>query len=81
MKTKHGDVVVLVMPGVSVVYLGPVKNDGEGLDAIQERFIATPALQGLAEARAITRQTGGRVLRWMRDESEPHLWMGAEPQH
>ena len=38
MTTKGGDVVVLVMPGVSVVYLGKVLNDGEGLDTIRERF-------------------------------------------
>lgn len=78
MQTKDGDVVVLVMPGVSVVYLGAVMKDGEGLDVIKERFVATPALRGLAEARAIARQTGGRVLRWMRDETEPHLWIGPE---
>lgn len=74
--------VVLVMPGVSVVYLGAVLKDGEGLDVIKERFTVMPAIQGLADAQAITRQTGGRILKWMRGASEPDLWIAAEkPAH
>ena len=78
MTTKGGDVVVLVMPGISVVYMATVMQDGEGLDVIKERFTATPALKALADAQAITRQTGGRILKWMRNASEPDLWITAE---
>jgi len=73
--TKGGDVVLLVMPGISVVYVGPVLEDGEGLDVIKERFTATPAMQALTEAQAITRQTGGRILKWMRGATEPDIWL------
>jgi len=73
-QTKGGDVVVLVMPGVSVVYLGEVHQDGEGLDSIKERFTATSARQALADARAITRKSGGRILKWMKGANEPDLW-------
>lgn len=76
--TKGGDVVLLVMPGISVVYLGPVLEDGEGLDVIKERFTATPAVQALTDARAITRHTGGRILKWMRGATEPDLWVSAD---
>ena len=69
---------LFVMPGISVVYLGPVLEDGEGLDVIKERFIATPAVRALADAQAITRQTGGRILKWMRDAPEPDLWISAD---
>ena len=79
MTTKGGDVVLLVMPGISVVYLGPVLKDGEGLDVIKERFTATPSKQALTEAQAITRQTGGRILKWMRGATEPDLWIPADP--
>lgn len=78
--TKGGDVVLLVMPGISVVYLGPVLEDGEGLDVIKERFTATPATNALHEAQAITRQTGGRILKWMRGATEPDLWVPAAPK-
>lgn len=78
MTTKGGDVVLLVMPGISVVYMAPVMEDGEGLDVIKERFTAAPASQALADAQAITRQTGGRILKWMRDASEPDLWVTAQ---
>lgn len=74
MRTRGGDVVVLVMPGVSVVYLGEVHKDGEGLDSIKERFTATSARQALADARAITSKSGGRILKWMKGANEPDLW-------
>ena len=80
MTTRGGDVVVLVMPGISVAYVAPVMHDGEGLDVIKERFTAAPAAQALADAQAIARQTGGRVLKWMKDASEPAVWVAAE-QH
>ena len=73
-KTRGGDVVVLVMRGVSVVYLGAVHKDGEGLDAIKERFTVSSSVRALADAQAITRETGGRVLKWMSGASEPDLW-------
>ena len=74
MTTRIGDVVVLVMPGVSVAYLGPVHKDGEGLDVIKERFTATTRRKALIDARAITKATGGRVLKWMKGANEPDLW-------
>lgn len=74
MKTRDGDVVVLVMRGVSVCYLGPVCADGEGLDAIKERFTATTALRACSDAQAMTRLTGGRVLKWVNGAAEPDLW-------
>lgn len=74
MKTKDGDVVVLVMRGVSVCYLGAVHKDGEGLDAIKERFTATNAIRAFADAQSITKVTGGRVLKWMSGAPEPDLW-------
>jgi hypothetical protein len=73
-KTRGGDVVVLVMRGVSVVYLGAVHKDGEDLDVIKERFTVSSSGRALADAEAITRQTGGRVLKWMIGASEPDLW-------
>jgi hypothetical protein len=76
--TRGGDVVVLVMPGISVAYVAPVIKDGEGLDTIKERFTATPAVKALADAQAITRLTGGRILKWMRNASEPDLWVTTE---
>ena len=74
MTTKGGDVVVLVMPGMSVVYLARVIRDGEGMDTIRERFITSLPTKGLAEARAMARTTGGRVLQWMNGASEPNPW-------
>lgn len=78
MKTKGGDVVVYMMPGVSVAYLGAVHKDGEDLDAIKERFTAKPARQALIEAQTMTRSTGGRILKWMKGASEPDLWPTSE---
>jgi hypothetical protein len=72
--TRGGDVVVLVMPGISVVYLGRVIQDGEGLDTIKERFITSLRTKALAEARAMAEGTGGRVLQWMSGASEPDPW-------
>ena len=66
--------VVLVMPGISVVYLGRVIQDGEGLDTIRERFITSLHTKALAEARAMAEGTGGRVLQWMNGASEPNPW-------
>lgn len=77
MTTKHGDVVVLVMPGISVCYLGPVYRDGEGLDVIKERFTAATPRQALTQAKAITKTTGGRVLKWMKGANEPDIWPAA----
>jgi hypothetical protein len=74
LKTRDGDVVVLVMRGVSVVYLGAVHRDGEGLDSIKERFTATNAIRALADAQEMTKVTGGRVLRWVSGAPEPDLW-------
>jgi hypothetical protein len=72
--TRGGDVVVLVMPGISVVYLARVIQDGEGMDTIKERFITSLRTKGLAEARAMAQSTGGRVLQWMNGASEPSPW-------
>jgi hypothetical protein len=72
--TKGGDVVVLVMPGVSIVYLGAVLEDGEGLDVIKERFYAASQRDAILEARAITRATGGRILKWMKGANAPDVW-------
>jgi hypothetical protein len=72
--TKGGDVVVLVMPGISVVYLARVIKDGEGMDTIKERFITSLRTKALAEARAMAEGTGGRVLQWMNGASEPSPW-------
>lgn len=74
MQPKDGDVVVLVMPGVSVVYMAQVRRDGETFDAIKERFSAITPTRALVDAQAITRITGGRILRWMKDANEPELW-------
>lgn len=74
MQIKAGDVVILVMPGVSVVYLAEVSHDGEGFDAFKERFTAISSGRALHDAQAITRRTGGRVLRWMKDATGPELW-------
>ena len=76
MTTKGGDVVVLVMPGISVVYLAPVITDGEGLDTIKERFTAAARTGALAEAQAMAKATGGRVLQWMSGATEPNPWPG-----
>jgi hypothetical protein len=62
------------MRGVSVVYLGAVHKDGEGLDSIKERFTVSTSVRALADAQAITRETGGRVLKWVSGASEPDLW-------
>jgi len=72
--TRGGDVVVLVMPGISVVYLARVIQDGEGMDTIKERFITSLRTKGLAEARAMAQTTGGRVLQWMNGATEPNPW-------
>lgn len=73
MTTKGGDVVVLVMPGISVVYLAPVMQDGEGLDTIKERFTISMRTQAFANAQLMVK-TGGRVLQWMSGASEPRPW-------
>ena len=65
---------VLVMPGISVVYLARVIRDGEGLDTIKERFITSLDTKALAEARAMAEGTGGRVLQWMNGATEPNPW-------
>ena len=62
------------MPGISVVYLARVIQDGEGLETIKERFITSLRTKGLAEARAMAQTTGGRVLQWMNGDSEPNPW-------
>ena len=62
------------MPGISVVYLARVIKDGEGLDTIKDRFITSLPTKALAEARAMTQATGGRVLQWMNGASEPSPW-------
>lgn len=80
MKTKDGDVVVLVMRGVSVCYLAAVHKDGEGLDAIKERFTATNVMTAFADAQAMTRVTGGRVLKWVSGAPEPDLWPALPPR-
>jgi hypothetical protein len=72
-QTKGGDVVVLVMPGISVVYLAKVMRDGEGLDTIKERFIATMRTKALSDAKALAAGRG-RILQWMSGATEPNLW-------
>jgi hypothetical protein len=72
--TKGGDVVVLVMPGVSIVYLGRVLKDGEGLDTIKERFTISMRKHAMDDARAIAEGTGGRVLQWRSGAAEPEPW-------
>ena len=64
---------VLVMPGVSVVYLARVLTDGEGLDTIKERFTTTMRIKALSDATALA-AGGGRILQWMSGATEPHLW-------
>ena len=66
--------VVLVMPGISVVYLARVIRDGEGMDTIKERFITSLRTKAFAEARAMAEGTGGRVLQWMNGATEPSPW-------
>lgn len=80
MQTKTGDVVILVMPKVSVVYLAEVLHDGEGFAAFKERFVVTPSGAALHDAQVITKRTGGRVLRWMKDATEPELWPISDPK-
>jgi hypothetical protein len=70
--TRGGDVVVLVMPGISVVYVAKVLRDGEGLDTIKERFTAAARLNAFEDARALAQ--GGRVLQWMSGATEPNPW-------
>ena len=72
--TKGGDVVVLVMPGVSLVYVARVIQDGEGLDAITDRFVTSIRPKAFSEARAMAQTTGGRVLQWMIGANEPNAW-------
>ena len=74
MTTRGGDVVVLVMPGVSVVYVAKVLNDGEGLDTIKERFTISMRRHALADAKALVNGSGGRVLQWMSGAPEPSPW-------
>ena len=64
---------VLVMPGVSVVYVAKVMRDGEGLDTIKERFTISMRRHALKDAKALTNGTG-RVLQWMSGASEPNPW-------
>ena len=73
MTTKGGDVVVLVMPGVPVVYLGRVLNDGEGLDTIKERFTISMRRHALADAKALA-SADGRILQWVSGDNEPSPW-------
>ncbi|HTH25785.1 MAG TPA: hypothetical protein VL919_11770 [Vicinamibacterales bacterium] len=73
MTTKGGDVVVLVMPGVPVVYLGKVLNDGEGLDTIKERFTISMRRHALADAKALA-SADGRILQWINGDNEPSPW-------
>jgi hypothetical protein len=75
--TKGGDVVVLVMPGVSLVYVARVIQDGEGLDTIKDRFITSIRPKAFVEASAMARTTGGRVLQWMIGATEPKPWTDA----
>ena len=77
MQTKTGDVVLLIMPGVSVVYLAEVRQEGEGFDTFKERFIAVSSGQALHDAQSITHVTGGRVLRWMNGATTPEIWPAA----
>lgn len=72
--TRGGDVVVLVMPGASLVYVARVLQDGEGLDTITDRFITSIRTKAYTEARAMAQTTGGRVLQWMMGASEPNPW-------
>jgi hypothetical protein len=72
-QTKGGDVVVLVMPGVSVVYLAKVLTDGEGLDTIKERFTTSMRTKALSDATALAAGRG-RILQWMSGATEPNLW-------
>ena len=65
---------VLVMPGVSVAYVGRVIEDGEGLDSIKDRFITSIRPRAFVEARAMAQTTGGRVLQWMMGANEPNPW-------
>ncbi|HEX6162358.1 MAG TPA: hypothetical protein VFZ31_03260 [Vicinamibacterales bacterium] len=74
MTTRGGDVVVLVMPGVSLVYVARVLQDGEGLDTIKDRFITSIRPKAFIEARAMAQTTGGRVLQWMIGANEPNPW-------
>jgi len=71
--TKGGDVVVLVMPGVAVVYLAKVLNDGEGLDSIKERFTISLSRHALADAKALA-SGDGRILQWVSGDKEPSPW-------
>ena len=64
---------VLVMPGVSVVYLAKVVRDGEGLDTIKERFTISMRRHALADAKAMV-NGDGRVLQWMSGANEPSPW-------
>jgi hypothetical protein len=75
--TRDGDVVVLVMPGVSVAYLAVVHRDGEQLDTIKERLLVTQRSRALADAQVMIKATGGRILRWMNGASEPERWPDA----
>jgi hypothetical protein len=75
--TRGGDVVVLVMPGVSLVYVARVLQDGEGLDTIKDRFITSIRPKAFTEARAMAQTTGGRVLQWMIGANEPNAWPDA----
>jgi hypothetical protein len=65
--------VVLVMPGVSVVYLAKVMRDGEGLDTIKERFTISMRRHALQDAKALV-DGQGRVLQWMSGANEPNPW-------
>jgi hypothetical protein len=71
--TRDGDVVVLVMPGVSIVYVARVIEDGEGLETLKERFTICKRTKALTDAQAMVK-TGGRVLQWMSGASEPKPW-------
>jgi hypothetical protein len=72
--TRGGDVVVLVMPGVSLAYVARVIQDGEGLDTITDRFITSIRPNAFIEARAMAQTTGGRVLQWNIGANEPNTW-------
>jgi hypothetical protein len=62
------------MPGVSVVFVARVIQDGEGMDTIKERFITSLRTKAFGEARAMAQTTGGRVLQWMIGAPEPNPW-------
>lgn len=64
---------VLVMPGVPVVYLGKVLNDGEGLDTIKERFTISMRRHAFADAKALA-SADGRILQWINGDNEPSPW-------